>query len=84
VLDAERPDALRKAIAAGTGGKVTATEAALAYVYNALDWPAHSMPWWLSRDAHAALLFHVRAAEAKLLQSQRPPLAGAGSNRARE
>jgi WD40 repeat protein len=84
MLDAARPDALRKAIAAGTSDKVTATEAALAYVYDALDWPAHAMPWWLSRDAHATLLFHVRAAEAKLLQARRPPLAGAGSNRAKE
>jgi WD40 repeat protein len=84
VLDAARPDALRKAIADSTTDKVTATEAALAYVYHALDWPAHAVPWWLGRDAHATLLLHLRAAEAQLLQARRPPLAGAGSNRAKE
>jgi WD40 repeat protein len=73
VLDAVRPDALRKAVAGGTTDKVTAPEAALAYVYHALDWPAHAVPWWLGRDAHATLLFHLRAAEAQLLQARRPP-----------
>jgi hypothetical protein len=65
LLGAADAKPLQVAVSKYPADKADATEQVLADLYHTLDWPAHAVPWWLGRDAHAALLHSLRTAEAR-------------------
>jgi hypothetical protein len=67
LLGAADAKPLQVAVSKCPADKADATEQALADCYQALDWPARALPWWLGRDAHAALLHSLRTAAARVL-----------------